>query len=218
MTISLGAINFGYMIGSWNTASAAYGKLNNWSDDEMTVNVMLVQSLTTAGAAVGALFSGGLAFIGKWNCIMLANLFLAVGVSLTLINEFWVLCLGRFIYGISVGAFSVYCPKYIAETSPVEVKGPAGALTQVMITFGILLAFCIGLGIGDVDQDDYDSFEIQYYWYIVFTVPLGFSIIQVLLLLCIFTHDTPVVLKQKGKTDELKEFMCKIYISEEVAI
>lgn len=117
-----------------------------------------------------------------------------------------------------MGAFSVYCPKYISETSPVEVKGPAGALTQIFITFGILLAFCIGLGIGDVDQDDYDSFEIQSYWYIVFTVPLGFSLIQVLLLLCVFTHDTPVVLKQKGKFDELKVFMNKIYISEEIVL
>jgi len=39
------------------------------------------------------------------------------------------LCIGRFIYGVSVGAFSVFCPKYIAEVSPIEVKGPAGALT-----------------------------------------------------------------------------------------
>jgi hypothetical protein len=40
------------------------------------------------------------------------------------------------------------------------VKGPAGALTQISITFGILLAFSIGLGIGDVDTDDINSFQI----------------------------------------------------------
>ena len=91
---------------------------------------------------------------------MLTNLFLVIGVSLTLINQFWVLCLGRFIYGISAGAFSVFCPKYIAETSPVEIKGPAGAFTAISVNFGILIAFCVGLGIGDVDSDEYDSFEI----------------------------------------------------------
>jgi len=47
---------------------------------------------------------------------------------LTLIDEFWVLCTGRFIYGASAGAFSVFVPKYVAETAPIEVKGPAGAL------------------------------------------------------------------------------------------
>lgn len=52
---------------------------------------------------------------------------------------------------MSVGAFSVFCPKYIAETAPIEIKGPAGALTQVCVTFGILVAFTVGLGIGNVD-------------------------------------------------------------------
>lgn len=165
------------MIGSWNAASAAYGKKDGWDDDEMTNKVMIVQALTTAGAAVGALFSGNIAFLGRWNCIMIANIVLCVGVCLTLIDEFSILCTGRFIYGISVGAFSVFCPKYIAETAPIEVKGPAGALSQVCITFGILIAFSVGLGIGDVDDDEVDSFQIQYYWYILFVIPLFIALI-----------------------------------------
>lgn len=156
--VSLGTIQFGYMIGNWNTASGAYGKMNHWDEDETTKNIIIVQSLTTAGAAIGALFSGTLSYLGKWNCIMIANGLLVFGVSLTLINEFWVLCVGRVFYGISVGGFSVYCPKFISEITPTEIKGPAGALTQITITFGILVAFTIGLGIGDVDQDDQDSF------------------------------------------------------------
>lgn len=58
----------------------------------------------------------------------MANGVLCLGVGLTLIDEFWVLCTGRFIYGASAGAFSVFVPKYVAETAPIEVKGPAGAL------------------------------------------------------------------------------------------
>jgi MFS family permease len=108
---------------------------------------------------------------------MIANIFVVTGVLFTLVNDFTALCIGRFIYGMSVGAFSVFCPKYISETAPIEVKGPAGALSQVCITFGILVAFCCGLGIGDVDDDDIDSFEIQYYWYILFTLPLVFSLV-----------------------------------------
>lgn len=86
ITVSFGTIQFGYMIGSWNSASAAYGKKDGWDDDEMTTKVMIVQALTTAGAAVGALFSGNIAFLGRWNCIIIANLILTVGVCLTLID------------------------------------------------------------------------------------------------------------------------------------
>ena len=114
---------------------------------------------------------------------------------------------------MGVGALSVFCPKIIAETSPMEVKGPAGALTAISIAFGVLVAFCVGLGIGDVETDDYDSFEIQYYWYIIFTIPIGFSLLQVLLLLCVFKYDTPIFLKQKGRTEDLNIFMNKIYIT-----
>ena len=89
---------------------------------------------------------------------MITNVLLIIGVTLTLIDDFTFLCVGRVIYGLSVGGFSVFCPKYIAETAPIEVKGPAGALSQVCITFGILVAFTVGLGIGDVDEDEVDSF------------------------------------------------------------
>mmetsp|Transcript_39691 Transcript_39691/g.60823 ORF Transcript_39691/g.60823 Transcript_39691/m.60823 type:complete len:86 (+) Transcript_39691:330-587(+) len=85
---------------------------------------------------------------------MIANCILVAGVGLTLVDDFVVLNIGRALYGFAVGNFSVYCPKFIAETAPIEIKGPAGALTQISITFGILIAFTVGLGIGDVDEDE----------------------------------------------------------------
>ena len=46
------------MIGSWNTASAAYAKKDGWDEEEQTNKIMLVQAFTIGGGAVGALFSG----------------------------------------------------------------------------------------------------------------------------------------------------------------
>mgnify|MGYP001123620293 CR=1 FL=1 len=82
---------------------------------------------------------------------MLSNVVLTVGVLLSIINSFPLLCIGKFIYGVSIGCFSVFCPKYIEETAPLEIKGPSGALTQTCICFGLLIAFTIGLPIGDVE-------------------------------------------------------------------
>ena len=199
------------MIGSWNTAQEAYGKKEGWDTDAQTLNVLIVQSVTTGGAAIGALFSGSIAHLGKWNCIIISNIVLIVGVALTLVPDFYFLCVGRGIYGISVGAFSVFCPKYISETAPVEIKGPAGAASQVCITLGILIAFAIGLGIGDVDAKEVDSFEIQYYWYIIFSIPLFFSFLQLILLTTCYNYDTPVILKQQGRFYDLLRLLEKIY-------
>lgn len=129
LAVSLGTIQFGYMIGSWNAASGAYGKKEGWSEEELTDKIVIVQTLTTAGAAVGALFSGQLAFIGRWNCLLLTDGVIIIAAAMTLVPNFISLCIGRFIYGLGVGGFSVFCPKFIAETAPIEVKGPAGALS-----------------------------------------------------------------------------------------
>ena len=60
---------------------------------------------------------------------MIFNGIIIVGAGITLVNSFVALMIGRLIYGVGVGGFSVYCPKFIAETAPIEVKGPAGALS-----------------------------------------------------------------------------------------
>ncbi len=46
-----------------------------------------------------------------------------------------------------MGVFSVLVPKFINETAPSELKGPFGAMSQFMITFGILVVALIGLAI-----------------------------------------------------------------------
>lgn len=41
-------------------------------------------------------------------------------------------------WGMSVGTFTVLCPKFISEVAPVEMKGTFGVLSQFMCVFGIL--------------------------------------------------------------------------------
>ena len=100
-----------------------------------------------------------------------------MGVCITLTDNSVLLCIGRFIYGLPVGVFSVYTPKFLSETAPIEIKGSAGALNQVQISLGILIAFAMGLQIGELDEDAIDSFEVQYYWYVLFMMPMLFSLI-----------------------------------------
>jgi len=47
-------------------------------------------------------------------------------------------------------------------------------------------------------------------------IPIGFSILQIVLMLTIFRYDTPVFLNQKGETDTLRIFLGKIYKAGEV--
>ena len=72
------------------------------------------------------------------------NIIVIFGAGLCCYQNWYALMLGRFLYGLASGSFSVFCPKYISETAPVEVKGPAGGISQICITFGILVSFGMG--------------------------------------------------------------------------
>jgi len=64
--------------------------------------------------------------------ILITNIFVVVGAAISVIKESdYYICLfvGRFIYGLSGGAFAVYCTKYISEVTPTEISGPIGGIS-----------------------------------------------------------------------------------------
>jgi len=97
------------------------------------------------GSALGALFGGPMMSIGRRKCILLTNILVIAGSLLCLLSNFYVFLFGRVLFGASAGLFSLFCPKYLAETAPTEYKGPIGGLSQLCITFGILVPFSIGI-------------------------------------------------------------------------
>jgi cyanate permease len=65
----------------------------------------------------------------KLNLIHCVNLVLILGNLLCQIEVVWVQLIGRFIWGLSVGVFTVLVPKFINETAASELKGPFGAMS-----------------------------------------------------------------------------------------
>lgn len=93
------------------------------------MKIAAIQTITVGGVAGGALFSGSIAQIGRYKSLMLGNLVLIIGTLITCIDDFGALCVGRLIYGLGAGSFSIFCPLYVNETSPFECNGPLGGIT-----------------------------------------------------------------------------------------
>jgi len=209
------------------------------SKNSATTWSTVITTVCSIGSAIGAIGSGSFARYGKWRCIVLNNIIVVAGAAITLVPNTYVITFGRFIYGISNGAFSVFVPLYINETAPVEIKGPLGVMTQLFVTVGIMISFLIGLvipqspvtpdyhnsdGVPSMNQTYYeeeylpwvDKWQVQYYYYFMFGLPIVISLIQVLLLVCLFSYETPKVLKQKGNHAKLNEMMGRIYESSKV--
>ncbi|PVD35462.1 hypothetical protein C0Q70_02425 [Pomacea canaliculata] len=62
-------------------------------------------------------------------------------------KSYEMLIVGRFVSGINAGVNSGVGPLYLAEISPVSLRGLVGTLNQLAITLGVLVAEAIGLSI-----------------------------------------------------------------------
>ena len=106
----------------------------------------LVSSIFTLGGLVGALLSGPFCNNrGRLPAMRLTTASFVVGpLCQSLAPNIPVMALGRFISGLGAGAGVVVVPIYISEVSPPKEKGLFGALTQIMVNFGILVAQLLG--------------------------------------------------------------------------
>ena len=157
--IGLGSIQFGYSISVFNPLQQAFNVFLEWPDDKKDLYQSLITAMCSTGAAIGAFGSGYFSKYGKKRVIIAANLFVVVGLSITMIEDTIVIIIGRFIYGISAGIFSVYVPGFINEICPNELKGPIGALTNGLICIGCLIASLLGLAVPDITkQEDKDKY------------------------------------------------------------
>lgn len=113
------------------------------------------------------------------------------------------LFIGRFVYGVGAGCFTVFVNSFISEVSPNELKGPMGIAFQFFTCFGILISNLMGMPLiqpmKTVDGKIVDRrclyAELQFetleeewekgtntfmrfeYWRVVFGVPIAFSLL-----------------------------------------
>lgn len=105
-----------------------------------------VGSLLALGAMVGALASGPMADkLGrKKSLLLLTAPFLLSWVIIIFSPKLWLIYVARFIVGSGVGAACVLVPTYISEIAEISARGTLGAMFQLFLTVGILLAFILG--------------------------------------------------------------------------
>jgi len=95
------------------------------------------------GCAVGAYFGGRIADqFGRKHVLFLTSVFFLVSAwgsgAAAFTSEF---VLYRIIGGLAVGAASVITPAYIAEISPVRLRGAFTSIQQIAIILGLFCAF-----------------------------------------------------------------------------
>lgn len=107
----------------------------------MELNVGIAGSLVQIGGTIGSLTAGAFAKYGKKRCIHIANIISVIGCIIIISSGPYglttdypvdgtkylpMLFVGRFIYGVGTGSFTVFVNSFIREVSPNELTGPLG--------------------------------------------------------------------------------------------
>eukprot|EP00923_Selenidium_pygospionis_P028433 GHVN01051082.1.p1 GENE.GHVN01051082.1~~GHVN01051082.1.p1 ORF type:complete len:391 (-),score=19.37 GHVN01051082.1:210-1361(-) len=110
---------------------------------------------------------------------------------------------GRLISGVGIGALTCLTGVYVGEVAPAQVRGLLMTLFQLNITFGILLAGAMNIGLTHWDEG----------WRISYGGNAFFSILMIIGL--IFLPESPRYMYTKGKVEECEATLRKYRSTEE---
>lgn len=146
------------------------------------------------GAIAGAFASGKLADLlsRKWTKFVAGCVYTAAALGSAFAPTVQTLCVARFVLGLAVGTASFVAPMYISEHSPRRLRGGTTAFNQLMITFGILIAYVIDFA--------FAGFPHNWRWMFGLGAVPGICLAVAM----VFVPHTPRWLVQRGRDDEAR--------------
>lgn len=141
--VSVGGVLYGYDIGVISGALLFIKDTIPLTDVEVGVIVGAV----LGGGLFGTLLAGPIGdHFGRRFLILFSSIIFIIGViSILLANHFLTLFIARLLLGTGVGMVAVGVPLYVAEIVPSQDRGKYVTFFQLLLTFGIVLAYFVDL-------------------------------------------------------------------------
>ncbi|XP_014211314.1 solute carrier family 2, facilitated glucose transporter member 1 isoform X2 [Copidosoma floridanum] len=142
------------IIMEWISETKINGSTEELDPEDLKKIVVGIWSITVAIFCVGGMIGGALVGtaanrFGRKGSLLLNNVLVFMAVICQSLakptGHYELLILGRFIIGINAGLNAGLAPMYLAEISPMHLRGAVGTVYQLVITISILIATILGM-------------------------------------------------------------------------
>jgi MFS family permease len=156
----------------------------NWHNDQKDYLTGLVNSINTAGAAIGCISAGYLsALYGRRTLFIIGDIFCICGSILSLIGNYTAsFIVGRFICGIGMGILVDLAILFVVEWTYYKYRGYAAAPMVCFTPLGLIFSSLLGLRVSSGGEN---------YWKYVVSVPAIISGVHLFGYLFFFKKDSP---------------------------
>ena len=195
---AMGGLLFGYDWVVIGGAKPFYELYFDISTDPLMQGVAMTTALV--GCLVGAMVAGAAADrYGRKPLLMVsAVLFTVSAIATGWFGDFTMFNIARFIGGVGIGVASALAPMYIAEVSPVEIRGRMVSLNQMTIVLGILGAQIVNMLLArDTTVAENMAWNVEWGWRWMFwaeTLPAA-----LFLVMSFFIPESPVYIRLRGE-------------------
>ena len=212
INVSLAYLFLGINIGVTDTLHENFIFIFNWNENEAKIYLSNLTSFLSLGAMLGSLIIAPMLLKrGRRFCIIYTDFIGVFGLLLMNVVNIYIMTLGRFICGISLGIYTTCIGIYIKEFVPYEMIGICGSIYELNYSIGISFSYLLGINIPAIE-----NMKGNNWWRFMLSIPSLFLIINLFFLFAVFKHETPFYLYiVKGDIKRSREVLETIYCEEE---
>lgn len=190
-----------------STISSIEAQLN-WAAEDVDTNKTLLSTASVLGVSIGAIIGGKIITYGRRRAVLIFDLLGIVGSCLSIISNFYVILIGRLVYGFAAGVLVTACPKIVEETVPSELMDYGfGISTNIGINLFVMISLLSGL----IIPSDQAELLTSQNWKIIYLIPVPLLIIAFLLQLVVYKNDSVQYHVEHGQKDQAISILEKIY-------
>jgi MFS transporter, SP family, galactose:H+ symporter len=212
VTAALGFFNLGYTFSYFNNImELMYSQYKNDGviiiDDKESFN-SFINALIPFAAILGAPIGWKLSTGGRRRAFQIVAFVMTFSCSITIIENFYTLVVGRIIMGFCCGSYVTLIPLVVSEVSPGCIGGPLGVVGQVMTVSGIFSSITFGFAVPYSGDENELTSNI---WRVLMIFPALIAAIQFCLFQFIYTLDTPTFYELNNDQENYDKIMARLY-------